>query len=322
MPRTVFVSVFPCNWHTSLLTFKQRVHRLQDLCKKPVPTVAGDNNPLHVVIAPEYTFRENPAAVVRDKSLTYHNKEKSNPGVFEHYKNSKLATTILSAFDRQFLISALSIATQRRNVLVVPGTIFWAQSEPQYKISTFKKIRSVRAPGVARNTCDVIYRGNLIHSYNKHLDAHELDNFEMNTYTFMPGINAGTFEASGLKIGVEVCKDAGSRTLQTALFDRENPHATTNQLQRPAENMNFGDVGLDLQLLVSDGAKFLPSMMAIRKGGFAAHCDASGGEVAFTRNPEGAIKPVAKTGEFFVFPYGVSDSFANAREALKQKLHV
>jgi hypothetical protein len=327
MGRTVFVSMMKCNWHTSLLTFPQRVHELEKLCKKSVPKVTGDKNPLHVVMAPEYTFRTNPAAVVRKATKTWHNgldssnNPKAGPDVFSAYKKSKETSTILSLMDREFLINSIKAATTGRDVLVIPGTIFWAQTDPMYKISSVLKKKTVTAPGIVRNTCDVIYSGRLIHTYSKLTDVHELDLFEAGAYTFMPGVNLGTFEISGLNVGVEICGDHGK--MRSTMAARENPGSDEFEIQRKGISMTTStgtDFGVDLHLLVSDGSFLASSNMAIRKGGFAAHTDATGFEDVRGRNAQGQYKKLTKTGDFFMFEYGVSDSFNQAKQALENNL--
>jgi hypothetical protein len=238
-----------------------------------------DPNPLHIVVAPEYFFRLSPAAAVKKLKDSYFSTNSLGQAqipaaTLAHFAGKKVKNTMYGRRERELLEYHMTMATRGRNVLVIPGTIFWAERE-----ATVSRVGRVTGKGIVRNTMLVVYRGNVIKCYHKLVDSHELDSFETKEYSFQGGRNDGTFEAGGLTLGAEVCADhTGSANLKSTVISRANPHMTSNELfvhnKLTAVNRDgtkAHDVGLDVQIVVSDGMPF--SNSAIRKGGCAVHCD-------------------------------------------------
>jgi hypothetical protein len=330
MNRTVFVSMFNCDWTSEIRSIQNRMVALQALCTKELPAVPEDPNPLHIVLAPEYTFRKNPAQVVHKASKTYHGGNgRTIPAVFKHFKESSERNTMLSKAERELLQVQFCAATEGRNVLLVAGTIFWEETAPTFRTSSVMRKKVLVTKGVARNSCDVIYKGNVIQTYHKQINSHEFDTFEEQAYLFQHGVNGGTFEVAGLSAGVEICADhMGQQNLRAVMIERGNPHLDADQqylhdrLTKRLEDGSSGDeFGLDLQLLVSDGMTFENRRSAIRKGGFAAHCDSRLPKSVSARNERGQFAAVdAIENNFWRFDYTPSVSFRNAKDALLRNL--
>lgn len=267
MARSIFVTTLPFDWVTDVTSYEDRVELLVQRCALPI-----EGSALHVILAPEYMFRRSPAQVVSKQADTrIGDAHRTNALPLEHYASSKKKTsTIFSSKKRESLRQRLRSATKGREILIVPGSIFW-----QHKYAFSR--------GAVQNSCDVIYKGKVIHEYGKQVDSLELDSFEKGKNTFSPGRTRGIFEVDGLQVGVEICADHTSDTnLRSTLIEINNPdepdteRTIRNQLnvldryQKPGMAAEFG---LDLHLLISDGMPFVRTSAAIRNGGFAVHCD-------------------------------------------------
>jgi hypothetical protein len=277
--RVIYVSMIQDYWANSTLDFTQKVLMLQRLCAQPVQATPDDRNPLHIVVAPEYFFRRSPAAAVKKLKDSYFSTDSTgqaqiSPATLAHFAGNKARNTMYGRRERELLEFHMITATRGRNVVVVPGTIFWIQRE-----TTSNRAGRMTGKGIVRNTMLVVYRGNVIKCYHKMVESHELDSFETKAYDFHGGHNDGTFEAAGLSLGAEVCADhTGRANLKTTVISRANPHMSPNELflhnKLTAQNRDgskANDVGLDVQIVVSDGMPFTNG--AIRKGGCAIHCD-------------------------------------------------
>jgi len=301
--RALYVSMIQDYWGNSILDFTQKVLMLQRLCSTAVAPTAEDANPLHIVVAPEYFFRKSPAAAVRKLKDSYHATDslgvpRISPATFAHFAGSKDKSTMFSRAERELLEFHMIQATKGRNVLVIPGTIFWTQTTP-----TIGRFGKVTGRGIVRNTMLAIYRGNVIKSYHKMVESHELDSFETKAFDFHGGHNDGTFEAGGLSIGAEVCADhTGSNNLKSTVISRANPHMTRDAVflhnKLSAQNRDgskANDIGLDVHIVVSDGMAFTSS--AARKGGCAIHCDTKQPLAVKMSHPtSGALADVAPIG--------------------------
>jgi hypothetical protein len=301
--RAIHVSMIRDYWANSTLDFTQKVLMLQRLCAQSVQATADDPNPLHIVVAPEYFFRRSPAAVVKKLKDSYFStnslgQAQISPATLAHFAGNRARNTMYGRRERELLEYHMTMASRGRNVVVIPGTIFWTERE-----ATTNSVGRVTGKGIVRNTMLVVYRGNVIKCYHKMVDSHELDSFETKAYSFQGGRNDGTFEAGGLSLGAEVCADhTGSSNLKTTVISRANPHMSPSDVfvhnkltAQTREGGKAHDVGLDVQIVVSDGMPFTSS--AIRKGGCAVHCDTRLPLAVKVSHPQtGALTDVAPVG--------------------------
>jgi predicted amidohydrolase len=169
----------------------------------------------------------------------------SNP---VNFYNQKYLHTIHSAAEKDDLILKLCSATLGKNLMIVPGSIIWAEQEPVMGKS------GVKVKGTALNSTYVVHNGELIYTNHKKHNVGEVDSFETKFFDFKPGKDGGTFDADSLSFGIEICADHG---------------AIKNRLQDSQTASN-----IDLHLLVSDGNSM--NAPAMRKGGYGLHCDRSG----------------------------------------------
>jgi hypothetical protein len=259
------------------------------------------------VVAPEYYFRLSPAQAVKKRSKSYFGTNSDgtvrlSDATLTHFAGRKSKHTMYGRSDRDLLLIHLCEATRGRNVLVVAGTMFWTEREPVIARGLLGRER-ITAKGLVRNTMHIVYRGSVVKTYHKQVNSHELESFEPATHTFAGGHTDGTFEVGGLSIGAEVCADhtASSSNLRARLISRANPSMTNDQAfiynklsERKADGTQGNPIGLDVQILVSDGMPMTIGSVALRKGGVFIHCD--------TRIPQTVQVSDPQTGALAVVP--------------------
>jgi hypothetical protein len=297
--------MFQDNWANSILDFAQKDQAIQALCSLDIHGTPGDPNPLHIVVSNEYCFRMSPAAAIKKLKQTYHGQStlpntpaRTSPETFAHFQGPKVKNTMCSATDKDFLLHHLCAATQGHNVLVIPGTVFWTEREPAMRTTgAIIKSQVVASKGVVRNSLFVIYRGNLIKTYHKRTESHELDSFEQDKFDFREGINDSLFEANGLTFGADICADlTSSRNVRTGLITKANPQMDSdavwnhNKLTAVGEGGQPRDIGVDVHLVLSDGMPsdgmpYDPKYQAVRKGGCGVHCDSRINPSVQTKDP-------------------------------------
>lgn len=327
MKRVIYVSMVHEDWANSTRGFTEKLLGLRRLCQRQVCPVNEDRNPLHVVLANEYFFRRSPAEVVSKIKSTYHGTSRIQPTTFQHYRGRKTKNTMYSSSDKEVLISQLCGVSEGKNVLVIPGTMFWIEREPRYKKSFFKS--KLQARGVVRNSAFVIYRGNLIKTYHKKQESHELDSFEASEFDFISGVNDGMVDINGLTVGVEVCADhTGSNNLRKMVISNANPYMDSTQLflhDKLTALTEKRDIGVDVHILLSDGMSMEQSKSAFRKGGCGLHCDSRIPPGVYQKDDSGRMRTVNKESDNFwrldLVPTGQkNDSFLEKRAELEKRI--
>ena len=299
--------MFQDDWANSILDFAQKDQAIQALCSLDIHGTPEDPNPLHIVVSNEYCFRMSPAAVIKKLKQTYHGQSapktpaRTSPETFAYFQGTKVKNTMCSATDKDFLIHHLCAATQGHNVLVIPGTVFWTEREPVMRTTGgIFKSQVVASKGMVRNSLFVIYRGNLIKTYHKRTESHELDSFEQDKYDFREGVNDSLFEVNGLTFGADICADLTSnKNVRTGLITQANPQMDSDavfihyKLTAVGEGGQQRDIGVDVHLVLSDGMPYDVKYQAVRKGGCAVHCDTRITPSVQTKDPTtGKLTPV------------------------------
>lgn len=328
MARAVHVSMMDYDWATSTLNFTQRVIGLQQLCAWAIPQNNNDQDPLHIVLAPEYTFRRSPAAVVRRPSDTYHGGTRTPEETFDAFRESREKSTMYTRADKDLLLFHMCASTRSKNVLVVPGTIFWEETAPVFRTSSVLRQQRLVTKGVARNTAYVIHRGQVIETYHKQTPSHEFDSFEEEHYDFKAGATPSSFDVEGLTTGLEICADHTSGTsLRVDQIARNNPNMTHeerwghNRLTTPGADGTETEFGLDLQLVVSDGMPIERPRLAVRKGGFVAHCDTRLPKTVQKRADNNMLQAAnSPSHNKWEFVYDATSSFQSAAASLARNL--
>jgi hypothetical protein len=262
MAKTVFVSAISQTWQQSTNSFYERLAKLMRMSSGDVGLTDSGELPLHIVVAPEYYFRRSPLMVINELTKTYHGfrgVDKTDKKVstkllsqemLDAYEGPKWISTLYSKTDCEYLQSAMCVASAHGNTLIVPGTIFWAEREPLRQSGKKRSQRNkLIAKGVARNTTFAFHKGNLLDTYNKHHESHELDDLDQDSFVFEGGTTASVFTIDDLKIGVEICADHSGGVLKSASGD------------------------LDIHILVSDGMTPTSTGTATRRGGIVVACD-------------------------------------------------
>jgi len=253
MPRTIYVSMIPYNWRKTFDTFDVKILELLKKCTEGTPTV-DDTRPLHIVLASEYMFRRNPMSIVKKPKESKFLSDKSDVSKFPPPKSPtadrrSYAHSIHSAAEKDQLIIRLCVATGGKNIMIVAGSIVWAEKEPVMAGS------KVVTKGEVLNSSYIIYNGSVACHYDKSLDVAELDIYERDLFNFKPGDKqGGIFVADGLSFGIEICGDHGG-------------------IRHPSSTSTDTVQTLDIHMLVSDGASF--ASPALRTGGYGLHCDRS-----------------------------------------------
>ena len=266
--------MLPYNWRKAFDQFPIKVMRLLKLCTEGAPTPA-DSNPLHIIMASEYMFRKNPMGAISDINKSHFMPNDDSPTKSSNpvnFFNQSYKHTMYSAAEKDELIRKLCAATAGKNIMVVAGSIMWAESEPV--MGTIIK-SNVKSKGEALNSTYVVHNGTMVYNYNKHTDVSEIDAFEQKLFTFKPGSEGGTFIADGLSFGIEICRDHGG------VRNHFEDTGTTS--------------GIDIHMLVSDGNTF--NAPAMRKGGFGLHCDRSKGEAWAADDSYAGRKRLPATGD-------------------------
>lgn len=261
MPKSIQVSAISATWQQSANSFYERLAKLMRMSAAEPGLNSSGEQPLHIVVAPEYYFRRSPIMVVEEVKKTYHGFrgiDKSDKKVaskllsqemLDAYTGPRWVSTLYSKVDCEYMVAAMCAASARGNTLIVPGTIFWAEQEPLQQAEKKRSQRNTQvAKGIARNTAFAFHKGQLLDRYHKNNDSHELDDADKDAFNFQGGTSASVVQVDGLKIGVEICADHAGSVLKSAAND------------------------LDVHILVSDG--MTPgSGIATRKGGLVVACD-------------------------------------------------
>jgi hypothetical protein len=323
------------DWVNDSRDFAAKTIELQTLCARAAAPVDGDLNPLHIVLAPEYYFRMSPAVAVKKMKNTYHGtgtaagQTRMDDQVLNQFQGRRTKNTMFSAREKELLIYHMCMSTRGKNVMVIPGTMFWKESEPVMQTRTVRKDLVVRK-GVVRNTMWVIYRGHVLKTYHKRNGSHELDTFEEDKFDFRAGINDPVFEAGGLSFVGEVCADhASSSKAKNYVIEQGNLGMTPTDVfmhnkLTVVNGLNAGnDLGVDIHILVSDGMGLNAGDVAMRKGGFGLHCDAREPATVKTRHPQtGLLQDVnSDAPNFWKLSLGPSaahaTSFQDAKTAMQ-----
>jgi len=137
---------------------------------------------------------------------------------------------------------------------------------------------------VAYNVCPVLRNGSFLLKQYKEFDdgaaGKNAGRFDYDAKDSIP-----YFEVGGLGVGLEVCGEHGRLATWNATANRT----------------------VDLQILISDGSRFLPANMVVRHGGFAAHTDINGNSVSVGVYPAGGPYTPAHA----VAPDGISGAQVN-----------
>jgi len=165
----------------------------------------------------------------------------------EHLFRRSSAQMALHQAEKDEIMRALrAISARHGDAMIVPGTIVWREETGLARL--------LRRRFEARNTAYVFQHGQVIHNYNKHHDAGELTQIEMQECTFRAGQKLGVFKCWGLRFGLEICFDHKHSTLY-------------NQLQAKGESP------VDVHLVVSSSVPNKGGAAAARHGGLLVKSD-------------------------------------------------
>ncbi|MBB3898382.1 carbon-nitrogen hydrolase family protein [Roseococcus suduntuyensis] len=184
--------------------------------------------------------------------------------------------------DKHRIYGGLKKISKRAGSLVlVAGSIF------------YHKPGQTRA--LAYNVCPVLRRGSFLLKQYKEFDDGAA------------GKNAGRFgydvkdsdpffEVDGVGVGLEICGEHGRLATWNANANRT----------------------VDLQILISDGSRFLPANMVVRNGGFAIHTDMNGNSVSAGVYPAGGPYTTAHA----LPPDGISGAQVNGGMVMTYSLTI
>ncbi|MBO0947129.1 hypothetical protein [Fibrella forsythiae] len=288
MARLLNISLRSEAWQHMADSLTDRISILKRLCNESFVQSSIDANPLHIVVVPEYFFRKTPAQVVTQLNDTFHGyrgpaneANRLTQGQLALFNGQKRKHTLYSQQEKDLLVASLRALTAGTNTLIVAGTTFWVEREPVIRAATFFRAQQI-TKGIARNSCFMVHNGVLMATYHKNVDREELDTYEQNLFTFMPGTSAAAVVIDGIHIGVEICADHGHRDLIQRV--------ETGTLAR-----------LDVHIIISDGASPLASNVGTHANGLVIHCDTSSSQIIqLARNAMGmavrtVICPMART---------------------------
>jgi hypothetical protein len=223
-----------------------------------------------IFLAPEYFFarKQFTSSDFMDGQAPY------NPGQGEGASDKKRAKIAYTQSSKNSLVDKLKRLTANRpDFLLVPGTIHWRNH------FYFKKIRNQFRDDTlynqVRNTAPVMANGDVILSYDKHVDAGELDydrrlrvgneNFvkPAEKYRYVGGSTPGIFTLWGMRLGIEICGDTSSSILKTACgTDRVDVHILVSA--GSGANIQSCATVPDGLLLHNDGATYHTSQQVYR----------------------------------------------------------
>lgn len=189
-------------------------------------------NPVYLFVAPEYYW-------LKGAGMAHFNVQEKDE-IFLHLQN-------LSATYKQLIL--------------VPGTVQWMVPKGDYKGITAnpQRLNLAKTKNVAFNTTPVFFAGERILTYFKKFNDGEVEKKDAleAVYGVGPTGQGQTFEASGLKFGLEVCGDFNEGKLNASLAGGKVDVMVLTSATMPHD--------------FATGIAKVP----VRPGGAFVHCDAS-----------------------------------------------
>lgn len=155
----------------------------------------------------------------------------------------------------QVMRAVRTLSARHGDALLIPGTVVWREE------TAFARV--FRRRFEARNTAFVLQHGAILHNYNKHTDAGELTQLELQECTFRAGQKLGVFKCWGLRFGLEICFDHKHSTLHNQL-----------EAKRAA--------AVDVHLVLSSSVPNKGGAIAARHGGILVKSDGGDSKSAHT----------------------------------------